>query len=1399
MSVGIDVGSRFLKIAEMDAQGRISLPACVDHEGRPLPALEELYQKLGLHRHREIGITGGGAGALAATLGLTVTDLCKATIRGVRTRVPDARNILDIGASSVTLIEIDENGELQNISTNSVCAAGTGSFLDAQAARMGVKLEESGGFASIEAPPSIATRCAVFAKSDLIHRQQEGYGKEALWCGLCRGLSATLLHTLLKGKPLDGLTVVTGGVAKNREVLRWLETLAGSPIQSFPGAEFAAALGTASLAAENGSRGPLVFPVLGMGSTPSRNGPRRPTLELKRSDYPSFEVAEAWVDERGNEIRITRWPSSPVVDAYLGIDVGSTSTKALLVDEGGSVLVDIYRKTAGNPIGATKALFTALQEIARDRGTHIQVKGCGTTGSGRKLVGAVVGADLVLNEITAHLAGASATDPEVDTIFEIGGQDSKFIRAQGGVLRDANMNYVCAAGTGSFVEEQALKLGYPVDRVGDLVLEISPPYTSDRCTVFMEQDLERLVSQGFSPAEALAAVLYSVVENYLAKVVGSRSYSREKVFFCGATARNRGLVAAFEQKLGARVVVSPYCHVLGAFGVALLSREQMGQTRRPSRFKGLDLSRREVSLRQEECGLCSNACRITFAHIEGETEVPSWGYLCGRDPDSEEKRKTTEYDPFRLRGKLAARAFSAFRPKDGPGPEAPTVGLPMTLSTFSHGPMWQTFLANLGCRVHFSRPTDEATREEAGALVGSEYCFPAKLAHGHVGRLLKNPEVEWVFMPHTVSAPVPPEHANAFFCPVVCSLPAMARSALKVAGRSGAERILSPQVDLRWEEKRQVEELTRHLEGPLGVTRRQVRKAWEAARAAQASFETLCRQEGQQLLDRLEAEERTVILALGRAYNLFDGGANLELPLKIAEKGFTIVPVDLAPIQDVRLGEDLRNIYWVYGQILLRALTWARGRKNVFPVWFTNFKCGPDSFLLTYAERLIGDKPFLILELDEHGGDAGYLTRIEAFLEVVKKGNGRRQALPPLPGRTDPVDTFKGRTIWVPALHPISAPLAAAAMRGEGFDARSLPPEDAESMTLGRQVTRGGECIPMTVTMGRLLQTLRERGGDGSTDALFMPSAHGPCRFGQYNLLERLVLEREGFGNLAILAPDNDNAYQGLGEGLRRRIWTGTLIGDLVYKVGCRYRPYAKNPSRIDDLVDEATRVMEAAFENREALNPALRKALAPFRDIPRPPSNKPLVGVVGEIFVRCNHFSNQHVVAAIEANGGEAWLSPFHEWVLYACWEHQRRAKMGLDVLGKARSYLKNRYLFETEHTWYEEVEDLIGDRREPTVPESAEAAYPYASFNFGGEVLMTIGRTVRFFEAGAALVVNCSPFGCMPGQVTSGILNEVQRDWRRPVVSLFYDGTGDLNTVLGIFLRNLSNGRSAGAVPPA
>ena len=294
------------------------------------------------------------------------------------------------------------------------------------------------------------------------------------------------------------------------------------------------------------------------------------------------------------------------------------------------------------------------------------------------MVGQVIGADAIINEISAHVTGAVETDPSIDTIFEIGGQDSKYMHVVDGHIRDANMNYVCAAGTGSFVEEQANKLGYPVDQVGPAVIGLHPMRASDRCTVFMEQDVAKLVQSGTSPEQALAGVMVSVVKNYLNKVVGNRHRSREKVFFQGATARNPALVAAFERLLDVEMVVSPYCHVMGAFGVALLTRQAMrdrGATR--SSFRGLDLEQRQIEIRYDTCRLCQNDCKITYADIEGMDESPSWGYMCGRDPEESKVRVSRHDRPLRLRERLwreAGRGISV--------PEyAPIVGIPRALTT----------------------------------------------------------------------------------------------------------------------------------------------------------------------------------------------------------------------------------------------------------------------------------------------------------------------------------------------------------------------------------------------------------------------------------------------------------------------------------------------------------------------------------------------------------------------------------------------------------------------------------------------------------------------------------------------------------------------------------------------
>jgi predicted CoA-substrate-specific enzyme activase len=551
--VGIDIGAVSLKAVRIDSENRVVRSFYARHKGEPAKALVAAMTDLDVHVGDAIGFCGSNATRFCEAFELGRLDLASCQISVIHAQFPEVANIIDIGGGSVTLVQLDSKGHFQNYATNSMCAAGTGSFLDEQVARLGISYEDDLLVGQIADPPSIATRCSVFAKSDLIHRQQEGYSKAAMWSGLCRGMTRTLIGTLLRAKPLDKPTAIIGGVALNREVLRWLEAAYPGLLRVPAAPHLIAAIGAAQQA---------VLP----GHLPARDSIQKIAsgsdvdyhdwhLTLEKSTYPEFLTAESYTDEAGNEVRVIDWLAGQKLRCYLGVDIGSTSTKLVLLNETDHLCVDIYRKTAGDPIGATQKLLRALRELEQKKKATIEVLGVATTGSGRKIVGEVIGADAIINEISAHVAGASFTDPTIDTIFEIGGQDAKYMHVVDGHIRDANMNYVCAAGTGSFIEEQANKLGYKVADVGPAVLGARPPRATDRCTVFMEQDVVRFIESGASREEALAAVMVAVAKNYLNKVVGNRYYSRKRIMFQGATARNKALVAAFEHLLGVEVVV----------------------------------------------------------------------------------------------------------------------------------------------------------------------------------------------------------------------------------------------------------------------------------------------------------------------------------------------------------------------------------------------------------------------------------------------------------------------------------------------------------------------------------------------------------------------------------------------------------------------------------------------------------------------------------------------------------------------------------------------------------------------------------------------------------------------------------------------------------------------------
>jgi predicted CoA-substrate-specific enzyme activase len=1384
--IGIDIGAVSLKAVRLGADGKVAKSVYARHRGEPAKVLENALAELSVKAGDSIGFCGSNAARFCESFEVPRQDLAACQIGVVLAEFPDVANIIDIGGGSVTLVQLDDQGHFQNYATNSMCAAGTGSFLDEQAARLGISYDDPTLVGSVAEPPSIATRCSVFAKSDLIHRQQEGYSKAAMWSGLCRGMTRTLVGTLLRAKPLDKPTAIVGGVALNREVLRWLGAAYPGLLRTPSQPHLVAAIGAAmrgSVPKHLPSR-EAIHRIATSNDVEYHDWP----LTLEKSTYPSFASAEAYVDADNNEVRVVSWPAGQILRVYLGIDIGSTSTKLALIDEKDDLKVDIYRKTSGDPVGASQKLFRALRELERKKGTRIEVLGVATTGSGRKIVGEVIGADSIVNEISAHVAGATFTDPAVDTIFEIGGQDAKYMHIVDGHIRDANMNYVCAAGTGSFIEEQANKLGYKVADVGAAVLGVKPPRATDRCTVFMEQDVVRFIEGGASREEALAAVLVAVAKNYLNKVVGNRHYSRKRIMFQGATARNKALVAAFERILGVEVVVSPYCHVMGAFGVARLARQTMaekGVTK--SRFHGLDLESRKVSLRKETCDLCQNDCSITFAEIEGVegAPVPSWGYMCGRDPGEQKVRKSPHDRALRLRQRLWRESGAGVKVPD----EARTVGIPQSLITYTYYPMWQRFFNTLGYKVQLSGQTTDEIREMGTRMAGADFCFPAKLALGHVAKLATQDGVDFVFVPHVKNTPANEETTGTTVCPYVQGTAAASRTAL-IMNRLDSSRMLTPLVDMRMRERDIIKTLSDGLSRQLGCSSRQIKKAWHAGLEAQAAFESRCHEEGAKMLAEAESKGEKLILLVGRPYNNYDAGANLGLPQKIADLGRTVLPMDFIKPDLSRLGERYRNAFWSYGQKILAVLEMAAESETMDVVYLTNFSCGPDSFLLSYAEEIMGNRPLLMLELDEHGADAGYMTRLEAFFDVLRRPRPPRG--PRTPARPEPSD-MRDRIIWLPPMHLFGTRLFAAAFRSHGYDARMLPDESKESFELGRSLTRGSECLPCALTLGVFLKTLREQ-PRGGKHAFFMPSSKGPCRFGQYTVLHRQILDREGLGDeVAILAPASNNAYQGLDGVMRRTLFKAIACADILLKAQCKVRPYEVKIGETDRVVNEGAEALAKTIEANGDITATLRTAIEKIASIETAGPRKPLVGVVGEIYVRNNTFANEDVIGAIETFGGEAWMLPITDWVIYTSSMENYKEEFPSTIFSweKADTFITYHWMKHWEEKLMKAASPFLDDRHEPPFQEYLELATPYIPFYLGGEGKLSVGRAIKFAQQGAAMVVNCAPFGCMPETVATSITGRLAADVDMPIVSLFYDGSGGQNRRLEVFLNNAVRGR--------
>ncbi len=1375
MKIGIDVGSLFVKGVVIDAKGNITKQVARLHKGLVEKTTFDLIEELAQGTNPDavkVSITGKAADHLVEDLGVESVDPVQSEILGVKKIYGKVDNILHLGGSSTMLIYLDKNGELIDFSTNTGCAAGTGSFLDEQSARMKLDYDVLDELEIIDDPPPIATRCAVFAKTDLIHRQQEGYDHAHLWSGLCKGMTETVLQTLLKGHKLSGVTAITGGVAKHKGIIYFLRKKLGDDILVSPHAQFAAAYGAALSPVEfNFAHLKRARAEANEKEKKEKDVVRRPPLVLKKSKFPDFSVPIFYTTEDDTEVRIHLVPpEGSHFDVYMGIDIGSTSTKAVLTfAEDDKVFMDVYRKTEGDPIGAAKKLFNAINEAQKLYKFTIDVKGLGTTGSGRKIVGSVVGADLVVNEITAHVKGAVTVDPEVETIFEIGGQDSKYMRVKNGHIADANMNYVCAAGTGSFVEELGRKLGFSVYEIGDAVMGVAPPVTSDRCTVFMEQDAINLFHEGFSREEVIAAILYSVIANYRSVVVGNRYVSKKKVMFQGATARNKGLVAAIENTLGVEVVVSPYCHVMGAYGAALLAKEEVLK-KGHSEFRGLDLGSRKVKIYTEVCTYCTNNCVITYAEVEGVPGRAGFGYMCGRDDDDTGMKRVDEFGPFRFR---RAQLQMRNTPR---GKNRVAIGIPRVLSVWTYSKLFRTLFTELGLDVVYSKETNQEIVELGDENVASDFCFPMKVAHGHVAWLAKHTDVDAIFLPAMIEENRNPHTTRTRFCPYVEGLPSVIKKQFE--DKPFIPPFVSPILDFNIDDEEIGRRVAVALAPVVKVDPKKAAEAWRKAKEAYKESEKKLVERGLQIIKEVEEKGEKAIVIIGRPYNTLDSTVSQGIPFKIAEKGFKVIHMDMLPFKPETMGREFENMYWYYGQKIISAAKFVAKHPNLYAIYLSSFNCGPDSFIQGFVEEVMGEKQMLILQLDEHGSDGGYQTRMEAFLDVLNS-----QPVPIGTSMLTPVtgspEDLKGRIIWIPPMHEIGSRLFAAVFRGYGIEARAMPRTDDGAHEIGKLATRGSECTPMALTLGTFIKAMKDSGEPPSRHALFMPTATGPCRFGSYALAQHIALEHLGYKNIPIIAPSSENSYLGLPTAVRRGLWDAILSADFLYKLVLKTRPYEVHKGESDMLMEYWTQRLEEALENREDPLSVVVEAAKAFSKVPVTGEKKPLVGIVGEIYVRNEPFSNAWVIRNVEKFGGEAWLSPISEWILYTIWSERNLPRIHrVNVLGRIIGEFANLFIERREHQFVKALMPWLADRMEPPADEVIEEGLKFIPKEFEGESVLTLGRAVKFMEQGASMVINAAPFGCMHGHISGSIFEKLVREYGKPIVTMFYDDgvTNDL-----------------------
>ena len=1388
-ALGIDIGSTTVKIAILDENNEVVFSDYERHFANIQETLSDLLGRA-VHKlgpvHASPVITGSGGLTLAKHLGVPFVQEVIAVSTALQDYAPQTDVAIELGGEDAKIIYFEGGNVEQRM--NGVCAGGTGSFIDQMASLLQTDASGLNEYAkNYKALYTIAARCGVFAKTDIQPLINDGAAKEDLAASIFQAVVNQSISGHACGKPIRGHVAFLGGplhfLSELRKAFIRTLNLDDEHIIAPNHSHLFAAIGSAL-----NSKKDLDVPIQEMQKR--LEGKIKMEFEVDRME-PLF-ASEADFQEFKKRHDKDQVPIRDLATykgkAFLGIDAGSTTTKAALVGEDGTLLYSFYHNNDGDPLGTT---ITAIKDIYSKLPEDVQIVHSCSTGYGEALIKAALLLDEGEVESVSHYYAASFFEPDVDCILDIGGQDMKCIKIKDGTVDSVQLNEACSSGCGSFIETFARSLNYSVeDFAREALFAKNPTDLGTRCTVFMNSNVKQAQKEGAEVSDISAGLAYSVIKNALFKVikVSDASELGKNIVVQGGTFYNDAVLRSFEKIADCQAIRPDIAGIMGAYGAALIARERYDASKTTTMLpidKILSLTYKTTMAR---CQGCTNHCVLTINRFDGGRQFVT-GNRCERGLGGNKQKKDIpnlfdykyhrmfDYEP--LTADLAPRG---------------TVGIPRVLNMYENYPFWAVFFKELGYRTVLSPKSTRQIYELGIESIPSESeCYPAKLAHGHIEWLIRQ-GLTYIFYPCVpYERNETPEAGNHYNCPMVTSYAENIKNNVESL-TDHKVHFRNPFMAFTNEEiltKRLVEEFTKDQAIPEKEIRAAAHKAWQELIASRQDME----KKGEEVIAWLKETGHHGIVLAGRPYHV-DPEINHGIPELITSYGFAVLTEDSVS----HLGRVDRPLIvtdqWMYHSRLYEAASYVKTQPNLDLIQLNSFGCGLDAVTTDQVNDILtrSGKIYTLLKIDEVNNLGAARIRVRSLIAAIRVREMRHYHKPIVSSAYSRVyftkEMKKNYTILCPQMSPIHFDLIEPAVRSCGYNLEVLQNSDRTAIDTGLKYVNNDACYPSLIVVGQIMDALLSGKYDLEHTAVIMSQTGGGCRASNYIGFIRRALERAGMPQIPVISLNANGMETNPGFKITLPLLTkamqAVVYGDLFMRVLYATRPYEAKAGSANALHEKWKAICIKSLQKHSLsmaeFNRNIRGIIHDFDELPRRDVQKPRVGIVGEILVKFSPLANNHVVELLEAEGAEAVMPDLLDFLLYCFYNSNFKA----DNLGGKRStaHLCNMGISLLEYfrrTCRRELERSTHFLPPARIQDLASMAKHYVSLgNQTGEGWFLTGEMLELIHSGTTNIICTQPFGCLPNHIVGkGVIKGLRASHPEAnIIAVDYDpGASEVN----------------------